>query len=90
MSVHRSIAAASVVLACALVGCGGKNDYPASAEHNFLTACQRSGPKDFCQCSLDKIEENMSYDDFKKEDTAIRAGNKPSRKLTDAVSECRQ
>ena len=91
-SVSRVASIATVAAALAATGCGGgKNDYPAHAERAFLANCDRTsgGKTDVCKCALDKIEEKLSYDEFKKEDTAIAAGGSPSRKLTDAVAECR-
>jgi hypothetical protein len=37
---------------------------------------------------LDKVQATMTYDEFKKEDAAIRGGAKPSRRVTDAMAEC--
>lgn len=76
-----------------LAGCGGGDDshaYPAQAERNFTTACQRSSGGDTkgCRCALDKIEQKLSYKQFKREDAAINAGRKPSRAVTDAIADC--
>jgi hypothetical protein len=78
----------------ALAGCGGgdkdSHGYPAAAKRNFITACDSSsgGKKAYCQCALDKVQATMTYDEFKKEDAAIRGGAKPSRRVTDAMAVC--
>jgi hypothetical protein len=84
----RPLALGGLVLACALAGCGGSHDYPAAAKHGFLTSCERNAPAKVCSCTLAKLQKKMSYDDLKKENASIAAGNKPSRTLTDAVAEC--
>lgn len=85
-------AASIVAVAAALLATGcGKNDYPAKSERAFLSNCEKTsgGKTSFCKCALDKVEEKFSYDEFKKEDTAVAAGKSPSRKFTDAIAECR-
>jgi hypothetical protein len=76
------------VAALALAGCGGSHDYPAAARHGFLSSCERKGSPKMCNCTLAKLQKEMSFEDFKKEGAAIEAGHKPSRKLTDAAAEC--
>lgn len=78
-------------MAIAIGACGGKADYPESAKRAFLGKCEQTSGGDtrYCECTLDKIQENLSYDEFKKEEAAIRARNPPlSRKLTDLAAEC--
>ncbi len=91
----RSRLAGLAIAACiaGLAGCGGgkdSDDYPAAAERNFTTACTKSsgGDSKGCRCALDKIEQKMSYKEFKREDAAINAGHKPSRAVTDAIADC--
>jgi hypothetical protein len=76
--------------AIALGACGGHDDYPASVQRNFLDSCQsHGGTGDGCNCALDKLQDKLSYEDFKKEETAMLMGNPPSRKVSDAVADCR-
>jgi hypothetical protein len=74
-------------------GCGGdkkKEKYPANVQRNFVNSCVSSGGNTkACKCALSKIEEKLSFDAYKKEETAIQAGRTPSRKITDSVAECR-
>ena len=90
--------AAAVTAIAAFAGCGGgggddggkAEGYPAAVERNFLDACKKQGGgATTCRCSLRKVQEKFSYDEFRKEDTAVAAGRTPSRKLTDALAECR-
>jgi hypothetical protein len=83
---------------CALAGCGGgdgsDNGYPKDAETNFLKACnaQAGTSQDKCQCALEKVEEKVPFDEFKKADEALRNGKQApaatEKKLQDAVKEC--
>jgi hypothetical protein len=93
---HTSIAVLSA--GWALAGCGGgdgsDNGYSKAAETNFLKACtaQAGASQDKCQCALDKIEEKVPFDEFKKADEALREGKQApaatEKKLQDAVKEC--
>ena len=88
--------AAALAALAVLGGCGGDDKaddakaYPAAVERNFLAGCKKQGgDRTTCKCTLRKVQERFSYDEFKKEDTAVAAGRTPSRKLTDAIAECR-
>jgi ABC-type glycerol-3-phosphate transport system substrate-binding protein len=65
--------------------------YPAAVEANFMRACTRTskGKATICQCAFDKIEATISYDELKRQDAAIAAGARPSRKFTNAMAGCR-
>jgi hypothetical protein len=89
------------VLTLGLAACGGVdndskagNKYPSEVEDNFMSACKTSsnGKEDACKCALKKLEETVSYDDFKKADEAIREGGKASgdtsKRIADAISSC--
>ena len=88
-------------IALTLGACGGSDNssskgskYPSLVEDNFLNACKLSsnGKEDACKCALKKLEDTLSYDDFKKADADIRAGGKASgdtaKKISDAISSC--
>jgi hypothetical protein len=96
MTMRRARFLVTALLALgAAAGCGGDdtkaNRYPAAVEATFMRECKRtSGTRStICRCAFDKIEARISYDEFKREDTAIAAGAKPSRKFTDAIADCR-
>jgi hypothetical protein len=79
-------------------GCGGGgNDYPDKAVQSFMMSCkaQASATESSCLCVLDNLEETMSYEEFKRVDTAIRIGGtdeipeESREKFLDAISDCR-
>jgi hypothetical protein len=90
----------------ALAGCGssdsgggGGDKYPDSARKAFLDACTKSAgggssADDRCNCVIDKLEENVSFDDFKKADEALRQGKSVDSGTQDeiekATSDCRK
>jgi ABC-type phosphate/phosphonate transport system substrate-binding protein len=88
----------------ALAGCGASSSsngdkYPQSAIDNFTKQCVASGGgtndvKDRCNCVIDKLQDRVSFDDFKKADDAIRTNKQPEKKTIDeidkAVSDCRK
>jgi hypothetical protein len=93
MRARLAITAWVVAGLAGLAGCGGDDGgsgYPAEAKRNFTTACERSSGGDVqsCRCALEKIEERLSYEEFKQEDAAIRRGSEPSDVVTDAIAGC--
>jgi hypothetical protein len=87
-----------LVLAAAFAAaCGGKHEYPDEAVNSFMTSCtsQAGATESSCRCVLDNLEESMSFEEFKRVDTAIRAGGTASipddsrEKFLDAISDCR-
>lgn len=85
--------AGAVLVSLALIaGCGDDSDaeYPLATQRAFMDACEANSDTASCQCALDKIEQTMSYQEFKREETAIEAGRPPSRTITDAISDCRR
>ena len=94
------IALPLAALALTLSACGGDNSsnagggYPKSAEDNFLAACKTAsgGKEAVCKCALAKLEDTLSYADFKRADAAVRGGGKATgdtaKKLEDAISGC--
>jgi hypothetical protein len=87
-SLRVCVVATTVGLALIATGCG-QADYPASVQRNFMDACEANGgATKKCECAIDKLQSELSFDDYKKEEAAITAGNTPSRKITDAIAEC--
>ena len=88
----------------ALAGCGASSKtnsdkYPKEAVNNFTTQCVSSGGgtndvKDRCKCVIDKLQDRVKFDDFKKADDAIRNKKTPEKATIDAidkaVSDCRK
>jgi hypothetical protein len=87
-----------VLAAAFAAGCGGGgSDYPDEAVQSFMRTCeaQAGATESSCRCVLDNLQETMSYEEFKRVDTAIRIGGadeipEDSReKFIEAVSDCR-
>jgi hypothetical protein len=91
MRVRAAAIAALAAMGLAGAACG-RDEYPASVKRAFIENCERTsgGNTEFCECALDEVQENLSLEEFNKEETAIIAGAPPSRKLTDAAAECRE
>jgi outer membrane PBP1 activator LpoA protein len=95
---RTAVALAAVALALVLAACGKDaggpvSKYPKAAEQQFLKECKRtSGRADACSCALEKLEQTVSYAEFKKADAAIRAGGKASgdtaKKISEATTSC--
>ena len=90
------------VCCAALAGlgaCGGDDStatgYPSDVRDNFMRACKlnSSGNDTACRCILDRLEETVPYEDFKKADAAIRGGDKADadtgKKIAAATKGCR-
>jgi hypothetical protein len=88
-------------LSLGLAACGGDDNdskagskYPDDVRENFMKACEASsnGKTAACDCALKKLEETVSYDDFKKADEAIREGGEASGstadRIQDAIKSC--
>jgi hypothetical protein len=90
-----------LVAAAFAAGCGGggggRNDYPDEAVQSLMTSCtaQAGATESSCRCVLDNLQETISYEEFKRVDTAIRIGGTDEipensrEKFLDAVSDCR-
>jgi hypothetical protein len=97
---RRHLSIGLVAAACAIAGCGGDdsssdNGYPKEAETNFVNSCssQPGANREKCQCAYDHIKAKLSFDEFKKADTALREGKdadpKATKALQDSVNECK-
>jgi hypothetical protein len=86
---RRILPALIAAVALGLSACGGGNDYPKEVEDNFLSSCKSGGGSEKqCECALDKIQDEFTYEEFKQEEKDITSGKEPSKKLTDATKEC--
>ena len=62
----KYIAPALAIAAMAVAGCGG-NDYPDKVEKQLISACSAgSASKSKCECELDALKKEVSYDEYKK------------------------
>jgi hypothetical protein len=55
-----------VVCTVLLAACSGGNDYSDEVRENFLAACHlgSGGQDDYCECTLNYLEENMTEAEF--------------------------
>jgi len=83
-----------VALALVVAGCGGRDEYPQEVEASFMTSClaQRGASATSCRCFFDGLEEEFSYDEFKKFELAIVTRQRPpeeiGERLVEAITDC--
>jgi hypothetical protein len=56
-----------------------KNDYPESTIKNFMDSCMETSKelKDYCECTLYKLQEKYTYEEFLKIDNLVQKGETP-------------
>lgn len=102
---RRPFAAAPAVVAVLLAaGCGGDDKpadrstpaaqtagkpYPRTTRRAYLQSCQANASASACTCTLEALQDALSFEDFKREDTALALGRPPSRAMSDAIATCR-
>ncbi|MFQ5948315.1 MAG: hypothetical protein ACE5KX_05605 [Acidimicrobiia bacterium] len=65
MRVRRTLIGLVVVLALVLAACGGGEEYPPQVVDEYLSRClQEGGNQEFCQCTIDEIQDRMSLAEF--------------------------
>ena len=64
--------------------------YPQEVRDNFLTSCdeQPNAPRSVCECSLEKIEEKYSIEEFERIDKAQREGEPLPNDIQTMVEDC--
>ena len=91
----RAASTMLVLASLAFSACSGNGKYPAEAVSGFMSSCisQPGATNRTCSCALDHLQQTMPYDDFKRADTALRAGigvsDSARNKLADAINACR-
>jgi hypothetical protein len=85
-----AVVAVIVILATGGDGDGGGGDFPESAQDNFITQCEATsgGNTSYCECALDKIQQEVSYDEFQDIDAAVLGGESLPEEITDGLAEC--
>jgi hypothetical protein len=83
---------AAVVSAALLAfGACGDDGYPQEVVDNFMESCtaQVGASQSYCRCAIDRLQENLSFDDFQAAEEQITAGsdNLP-QELQAAVDSC--
>ncbi len=85
---------AAVVAALGAAGCGGNDEYPEAVEEQFMTSCLAQGGATAanCRCVFDGLEEELSYEDFRKAEVAIvtrqQAPDEIGERLVEVISDC--
>ena len=84
------IAALAGAALIALGACGG-DGYPQEVVDNFMESCtaQVGASRSYCRCSIDRLQESMSYDEFQDVEAEITAGSENlPEELQEAVDTC--
>jgi hypothetical protein len=96
--------APAIVTVLLIAGCGGEDKpadrekpaaqtagkpYPRTTQRAYMKSCEANASSSACKCTLEALQDAMSYEDFKREDTALALGRPPSRKMSDAIASCR-
>jgi len=74
---------------------GPRYPYPAGTVRTFVNSCAASakGQRDVCQCTIDRLQETLPFDEFSTADKAIRADKPISpetrARIDDATENCR-
>jgi len=83
-----------LLLAFSAFGCGQAaasvtpTRYPALVRTTFLSSCEVDGTPEACQCVLDYLEQNMTYEDFVALDEAGSAAVQADTRIQAAVATC--
>ncbi|WP_425217498.1 hypothetical protein [Tumidithrix helvetica] len=65
-----------------------KNPYPNEVVNTFMKGCQITNDKSFCSCSLDKLQETYTFDNFKKVDAEVRETKKLPNEVLEIFTSC--
>lgn len=84
----------SLALAISCIGCSTAvvestpTRYPALVRTTFLSACEVEGTPEACQCVLEYLERNMTYEEFVALDAAGSAAVQADTRIQAAVATC--
>jgi hypothetical protein len=66
---------------------GGGAQYPAEVIDNYMGACEAQGVTTAsCACTLDHIQDEMSLDEFEREDARIVNGESSSDRFNEVMA----
>ena len=73
-----------------LTSCG--DEFPEHVVRNFVNSCvaQPGASEAYCECTIDRIQETMTLEEFIQADRAIREGADLPAAVAAAVEECRE
>jgi hypothetical protein len=93
MVTRRRTARVWLAMGCALllaVACRRRgNEYPPEVVENFLRACGSRASESACRCSLEKVQERYTADEYRALETRIAATRQVPRELLDIIATCR-
>jgi hypothetical protein len=75
----------------ALRGGGEAGDeFPQAAQDSFISSCEDAsgGDTSACECALDRVQEEFTYEEVQDINADILAGEPPPAEFIDATSEC--
>jgi hypothetical protein len=72
------------------------SEYPAPVVQNFMKSCtaQSGATASYCRCTIEELQRQLPYDEFKSADAAIQKGDKAppkaQRAIDAAIKKCRK
>ena len=89
---HKLLLTLALAISC--IGCSTAvvestpTRYPALVRDTFLKYCEVDGTPEACQCVLDYLEQNMTYEDFVALDAAGSAAVQADTRVQAALETC--
>jgi hypothetical protein len=65
------------------------NEYPPEVVENFLRACGGRASESACRCSLEKVQERYTADEYRALEARIAATRQVPKELLDIIAACR-
>jgi hypothetical protein len=80
----------AVVLGTLLVACSQGEEYPRQVVENFMRACtaQPGATEDACSCAIERIQEEMTLEEFVRFEARIEEGGQPAGEIQEIVASC--
>ncbi|MBY0275904.1 hypothetical protein K2Z84_11210 [Candidatus Binatia bacterium] len=82
-----------VVVALATISCSKPKPYSAEVVTGFVASCVAAAGGQqamaLCSCMIERIQEKIPEDEFRRMDTASRLGKEPSDRMIDAIAAAR-
>ena len=89
---RAAILGVATSLTLVLQGCGEpKYRYPDASVFAFLSSCTSApgATRSECECSIEKLQEEVPFEEFEREDRELARGGRATRILS-TVAECRE
>lgn len=80
-----------VALALLISACSQKHEYPESVQRNFLSACYATSSGSFalCDCALEKVQEQLSLEEYLEwEIAALRGDREATMRMIAITADC--